>query len=113
MSDLVKAAKTVGLLTRDRLQSGQIPVFLGVPGLLALLYDKIRRFNQGAGKRELLELASDAFVIAMIALEESPADQPTQLPDPVGYPASELPDEELLQELREENESFIRERHKT
>tara|TARA_R110000803_G_scaffold17804_4_gene47883 strand:- start:18187 stop:18738 length:552 start_codon:yes stop_codon:yes gene_type:complete len=61
--DYLLAGNLVLNEVKDRLEIGSIRAHLGVPGLLALLDDKIRRFSATEDTNELLGLAVDALVV--------------------------------------------------
>lgn len=51
----------------DRRSQGRVPTMLGLPGILALMYDKISRYNSSMLNDEVIDLASDAmFAVELI-----------------------------------------------
>lgn len=61
--DYLRVGNRVLERIRERLEEGSVRSHLGVQGLLALIDDKIRRFNDEGSYNELLELAVDAVVV--------------------------------------------------
>lgn len=82
-------ARFVWHISQERLQKGEVPLLLGIPGMLALIYDKIRRYNKGLDKEELIELASDALFIVEL-LEVLTIDPE---PEPIPMPRNEIEDQ--------------------
>lgn len=54
----------------ERRSKGEVPTMLGLPGILALMYDKIRRYNHYTEKDEIMDLASDALFAVELAYHQ-------------------------------------------
>lgn len=65
----IEVAKIALEYTRARRRAGEIPTMLGLPGLLALMWDNIRRFNESTDHDEIAELASNGLVALELSLQ--------------------------------------------
>lgn len=61
MPDYVTAAKLVLQRLKAKRDSGRLPKVLGTCGMLALMFDKISRWNDEENTDELRDLAADAL----------------------------------------------------
>jgi hypothetical protein len=78
---------------RRRRELGEVPTMLGLPGILALMYDNIRRSDGGADHDEVMELASNSLFALELALkaadveiEEELGPPPTQEEEDMALP---------------------------
>lgn len=89
-------AKLIYKYSLDRQKKGEVPLMLGIDGILALIWDKIRRYRGSLDRDEVLDIASDAMfaasiVIESIATQHEPEPSEENLEDSNEY--SGLPDE--------------------
>jgi hypothetical protein len=70
--DKLKAAwSLVGKAARERRKAGAVPAFLGVKGMLALMYDRIVSYNEGAeDDAYVLDLAINSLFAVAATLPE-------------------------------------------
>jgi len=65
---------------KQKKQSGEVPTFLGVDGMLALMYDCIVRYNNN---KEDTDWILDLVVNGVFALQQVLPDIEEDIPDPV------------------------------
>lgn len=92
LSDIAKLACKHAYNKR---KAGEAPTFLGLEGMLALMYDNIRRYGKDRNYNEMMDLAANALFALEISYEKvmegvatpdqillSPPEQKT-VPDPI------------------------------
>lgn len=94
MRDLLKRAAVLVFDTaNDQLQQGGVPLFLGVDGHLALMFDAIRRYSTTRDQDELVRLAaSSLFVVAKAIEHEARLQEAQRRAEPEPEPEPEQQD---------------------
>lgn len=90
--DLQTAAKTAFAYARDQKAKGAIPIYLGLPGMLALMHRDIQEYSQDPDVDKLLSLAAHAVCALAVSMEEEEEEE-DDVEDIDGYDVMEVHDE--------------------
>lgn len=68
---LSSIAKMACKYAYEKRRAGSAPAFLGLEGMLALMYDNIRRYGKNASYDEILDLAANAIFALEAAIQKT------------------------------------------
>lgn len=77
-----RVAKAAWQHSVNRRKRGDVPTMLGVPGMLALIWESIRQFNETEDPDFILDLASNALFALEAVFPDEPEEEPEPEPEP-------------------------------
>lgn len=92
MTTLKDTARLVLLRAKEKQEAGKVPTFLGVKGMLALMYESITRYYDTESDDYILDLAVAALFCMHEVMPEIPQEEEQQPEDEVERPSVETSD---------------------